>query len=89
MCPACNGKRLKEFKAHASIRVSIQECRRCGCIFGSCYLGDSYAIVKPWLTAQTDDMEVVPFDFTCVGSQGVTRRHGWFDKKSGYMVQVG
>jgi hypothetical protein len=34
-------------------------------------------------------MEVVPFDFTCVGSGGVMIRHGWFDKKTGYMVQVG
>ena len=83
-CPACSGKRSRS----TDYGVSIRECTKCGAIFGNCYLGDSYAIVKPFFL-KGEAVEEKYFDFTCLGSQGITRRHGWFDPASGYLTQIG
>ena len=48
-CPACNGKRRK-----ATNQSGVYECARCGAIYGECYKGDSYALVRPWFTTETD-----------------------------------
>jgi DNA-directed RNA polymerase subunit RPC12/RpoP len=83
-CPACSSK----VSRLVSGRVYV--CVGCGALFGDCYLGDSYGFVKPsFVTSEPDPERVRYYDFTCVGSAGVTRRHGWFDIDSRRIVQVG
>lgn len=89
MCPACsNTKGNKPFKAARS--TGVEQCGACGAIFGQCYLGDSYAIVLPYLA-----MEEVPpeklryFDLDCLGSRGIERRHGWYDPETKLVHQIG
>lgn len=65
-------------------------CQKCGGLFGECTLGESYGFVKPYMT----EMPVPPeetryYDLMCYGSQGLQRRHGWFEKATGLIVQVG
>jgi len=68
----------------------VFECRRCGAIYGDCYKGESYAIVLPYMA----EAEVPPercryYDLTVLGSDGVSRRHGWFDPDTRRIVQIG
>ena len=85
-CPACSHK-LGYRKGS-----QLMTCAKCGAIFGTLYLGDSYAIVKPWWH---EAPETVPqdrvryFDFTTLGSDKIGRRHGWYDTLTGLIIQVG
>ncbi len=84
-CPACNSKSLTEIKT-----ASVYTCDDCGAIFGQVYLGDSYGYVKPMMTGEDVPADKTRyFDFTCIGSNGVTRRHGWYDPSTKKIVQVG
>ena len=86
ICAACNGGCRK-----SSVHPSVYECTRCGGLNSDCiYLGESYGIVKPFFTTDpTADERAKYFDFTCLGSNGVVRRHGWFDPTTGLLTQVG
>ena len=84
-CPACGGRRFK-----ATDHWSIKTCTRCNAIFGKCYLGESYGIVLPYLTDEDVPTERTRYyDFDCIGSKGLTRRHGWFDPATKLITQVG
>ena len=84
-CPACNGKRRKPTDS-----TGVFECRRCGALYGDCYKGDSYALVRPHMTTQDVPPERCRyFDFTVLGSDGISRRHGWFDPETRLIVQIG
>lgn len=84
-CPACNSKSLTEIKT-----ASVYTCDDCGAIFGQTHLGDSYAYVKPMFVSEESPVEEIRyFDFTCIGSDGVTRRHGWYHPSTKKIVQVG
>ena len=84
-CPGCNG----QGKPVAGT-VDIHECRDCGGIFGHCYLGQSYEYVKPWFAKEPVAPEKLRyFDFTCTGSEGQTRRHGWYDPETKLIHQTG
>ena len=86
-CPSC-GASSSQWKGYKNWwRIFI--CTKCDGIFGTCYLSDSYGIVSKYLTQQTSDMEVRYFDFITLGSDGIDRRHGWYDKLTGKLVQVG
>lgn len=84
-CPGCGGS-LKRTE-----RVGVYTCRKCkGLIADHIYLGDSYGLVKPWMTTEqvpADRMRY--FDLTCLGSAGITRRHGFYDTETGLVVQSG
>lgn len=85
-CPACGGKRTKADPE----RIQIRHCTRCEAIFGTCYLGDSYSLVLPYWA----DKEVAPeklryYDFTTLGSEGIGRRHGWYDPETRLTHQIG
>jgi len=82
-CLLC-GKKAKEIKVHG-----VYECPKCRSIFGNCYLGDSYLLVKPFLEAPTEGVEERYFDLTCLGSEGITRRHGWFNPQTKNITQIG
>jgi len=82
-CPACNSNRRKNTEI-----FGVYECRKCDAIYGECYLGDSYSLVLPyWHTGPDGDIRY--YDLTCLGSEGVTRRHGWFNTKTRRIVQTG
>lgn len=82
-CPACGRKRgVRE------IDTSIYECPKCHAIFGKCYLGESYKYVLPYFTKE-EPKETRYFDFLCLSSKGIIRRHGWFDVATRRIVQVG
>ena len=84
-CPACDGKRR-----NATSHPTVFECRRCGALYGDCYLGDSHALVRPVLTGAAIPPERCRyFDLTVLGSEGLGRRHGWYDPETRLMVQVG
>ena len=84
-CPACSRKNgLKQKEA------GIYECPKCGCIFGQCYLGESYKYVLPyWTEDRVPDERIRPYDFLCLGSEGITRRHGFYDTQTRRIVQSG
>jgi len=84
-CPACNGKR------HDTTQITgVYVCLRCKAIHGQCYLGESYELVLPYMTAEDVPHERLRYyDIQCLGSEGITRRHGWYDVESKVIVQTG
>lgn len=84
-CPNCGGKRKKETAV-----IGTFECQKCGAIFGQCYLGESYELVEPFFTTENVPPEKTRYyDIECLGSDGIKRRHGWFDPVTKLIVQVG
>ncbi len=86
-CPACNGS----LKASRVENVDVDRCRKCGGLTSeSMYLGDSYTLVLPYFhEGSYREDEVRYFDFTTLGSEGVSRRHGWYVPRTRRIVQVG
>lgn len=84
-CPACGAFRRKPTKVYG-----VYECAKCGAIYGECYLGESYEFVLPYFDETTPDpKDVRYYDFVCLGSDGITRRHGWYNPQTKRIVQVG
>ena len=90
-CPVCNNKRGNGRYSQSNIGLTqVYRCAKYGAVFGSCYLGDSYTIVKPsWHRGEDDPSQWFYFDLETVGSRGVERRHGWAHKDTHQIVQVG
>ncbi len=83
-CPACNASNDEE------IETGLYRCLSCGCLHGTLYLGESYSHVRPHMTDDPEaDKRAVPYDFACLGSDGITRRHGWYDPQTNLITQVG
>lgn len=90
-CPACSSKKSKKHPKHP---FQVRVCSRCGAIFtppgSAIYLGESYEIVLPRFTTDPSaDERAVYFDLDTLGSEGLGRRHGWFDPATGLLTQVG
>jgi len=84
-CPCCNRKRGVKV-----IDGSVWQCPKCKAIFSNnIWLGESYKYVLPYWDNEENPTEIRYFDFTCVGSEGVTRRHGWYNPNTKRIVQVG
>lgn len=86
-CPGCSGK----LKPEPKLPGSTYTCQRCrGLISTSIYLGDSYGLVRPFFDApDVAAAQTRYFDFICVGSEGVTRRHGWYNPATRLTTQLG
>jgi len=84
-CPACNSSKV------SSVAVQVHECRRCDAVFGSCYRGDLYQYVVPVFDTVPDvpPEETRYFDFKVLGSDGVSRVHGWLNRSTRRVVQFG
>jgi len=86
VCPACGDREIQRYQNCPE----VFECCACDAVFGTCNLSESYAIVFPsWVKQEPAPEETFYFDFECLGSEGVTRRHGWADRKSRCIVQIG
>jgi hypothetical protein len=84
-CPCCNSKRRQAIK-----KQQVFVCSKCDAVYGDCYLDESYGLVKPFMSAiEVPQERVRYFDFTTLGSSSIRRRHGWFDRDTGHIVQVG
>jgi hypothetical protein len=84
-CRGCNNA-----KGNKRIGAGVYQCGKCGAVYGTCYLGDSYEYVRPRFSA----VEPLPgreryFDFTTLGSGGIGRRHGWYDPDTRLITQIG
>lgn len=96
-CPACGASRRYSKAPDVSVvperlHDAVRECRKCQGIYTlrSIYLGDSYLIVLPYFsTDPTSDERQRYFDLDCLGSKGLSRRHGWFDPANKKLTQVG
>jgi len=85
-CPACSSKRAIPVQGHAQLFT----CAKCNGIYGTCYLGESYEFVLPFMASEPVPAEKLQyFDFTTLGSKGVSRRHGWFDPQTKLIHQIG
>ena len=84
-CPACSSTKRTAVKDGM-----VYTCDHCGAIYGFCSLGDSYEFVLPYMAKSDVPPEQQQyFDFTCLSSKGLMRRHGWYDKVSKLITQVG
>lgn len=84
-CPGCSGRT----KITTEL-TQVYECASCGGIIGECYRGDAYKFVNiGTLVPQTEGMEVQYFDLVLLGSDGIKRVHGWFDRQTKNVVQYG
>lgn len=87
-CPACSAG--FDRSRPSPLGLQLRDCGACGALYGTVYLGDSYAIVGPFLSRKPVPPERLRyFDFLCLGSEGITRRHGWFERGTGLLVQTG
>lgn len=85
-CPACSHKLGYQLPNHSR----VYRCAKCEAIHGYCYLGDSYSLVQPYMIEKEPHTgEMRYYDLECLGSKGLTRRHGWYDPNTGLIVQVG
>jgi len=96
-CPACSHTKGRDYRPE-KFHGEVRECARCGAIFtyngAAIYVGESYLIVSPWFVDEGQDTPEVNeraryYDLTCLGSKGITRRHGWFDPQTKRITQVG
>ena len=91
-CPCC-GASQNHSSSH-SHQGRVRQCRKCKAVYtqegSTIYLGESYTLVGPTFSSDpaAEDRKVY-FDLRCLGSAGLSRRHGWFDPKTGLLVQVG
>lgn len=93
-CPACSCKRYRvaDPLVPERLRDAVVSCARCGALFTrrAIYLGDSYALVRPTFTRdRSADARARHFDFETLGSDGLGRRHGWFDPQTRCLTQTG
>ena len=85
-CPACSHRIATIVQGYAM----VYRCSKCGAIYGSCYLGESYSLVLPQMTdAEVPAERLRYYDLDCLGSKGIIRRHGWYDIETKRIVQIG
>lgn len=86
-CPACDHVDGNKHDAKY-----VYTCVRCGAIFhnsGTLYLGDSYEYVLPLWDEEFPTGDTRYFDFTVLSSEGIERRHGWFNPATKKITQTG
>lgn len=85
-CPAC-GKKNNQIEIQS---CRVYECGKCHAIYGTLSKGDSYTYVRPfWHDGESKPDDERYYNFVCLGSEGISRRHGWFNTISKRIVQVG
>jgi hypothetical protein len=90
-CPACSNVAGNEDTAD---RNGVATCTACGGVFTTrhIYLGESYTYVLPRMAGANQEGAADTwryFDLSTLGSEGLGRRHGWFQPANKLVVQVG
>lgn len=78
-CPACSSTRSRPHPDQR-FRLNVRICRDCGGVYtiAPIYRGDSYALVAPrFAETPTPAGREFYFDLDVLGSDGLSRRHGW------------
>jgi hypothetical protein len=94
-CVACGGQLVElpantRHKRAVSKSFAFMQCAACGGLHADCvWGGDASAVVGRELSPEPFGDDVAYFDFKIVGGAGVTRRHGWYNVKTGKLVQEG
>jgi len=86
-CPACSCKVQRE-----TGMAGVYVCVKCDVIHGRCRLGESCTFAWPRFHPNAGSIppeQTRYFDLTCLGSEGIRRRHGWVDKESKLLAQIG
>jgi len=83
-CPACSSQKYQKTDI-----AGVRKCSNCGAVYGSCYKGESYAIVLPFFSKDPNPRAQVYFDLIVLGSDGLERRHGWYNPADQRITQVG
>lgn len=85
-CPGCDNPTGWKLTSQTQVFV----CSHCEGLVGTCYQGDSFALVRPVFSRTTCPPAVQRyFDLTVLGSDGVSRRHGWYNPQTRTVEQVG
>ena len=96
-CPACSSTTHEKVRGYQELFT----CSACGALHGRAYLGDTLHLVHPQFVSdeRQAELEALPdgdaerygtyFDFVTTGSDGLGRRHGWYDPKTRDLLQVG
>jgi len=91
-CPCCGAPPTK-WDPDVDTMGTIVYCSKCGAMFTApgetIYRGDSYNYVSPMMSRRTDMDGAKYFDLMVLGSNGVERRHGWFDPDTKLILQIG
>ena len=85
-CTACSHTHFSGTSHH-----SIVTCNGCGGVQGTVTVGDvtHFVHLHRWHTGEALPEDLRFFDFTLLGSAGVSRSHGWFHRVSRNVVQFG
>lgn len=88
-CPGCSepSSTVTPIGNHGA----VVRCASCGGIYTRwpIYLGDTYKYVSNDWDPKGSFDGAVYYDFIYLGSEGVGRRHGWFQPKTKGIVQTG
>lgn len=87
-CPACNNETGNK---HVSAVGCIQQCGACGAIFGECPENVSFWHVLPlWHKGESKPEDERYYDFSGKTAEGKPyRRHGWYNRYTRQITQVG
>jgi len=71
--------------------LGLYTCGNCGGLVGRCSLGSFYSIVRPrWCKEPNVSRERWRYyDVSTLGSEGIQRHHGWYDRETGCILQTG
>ena len=86
-CTSCNSTNVTSTTHHA-----IYTCDACGGLLSTgIYRGDVFSFVHlhRWHTGEERPEDLRYFDFTILGSEGISRSHGWFHAVTKDVVQFG
>jgi hypothetical protein len=88
-CPCCGKKISQKVMNENYLGIIGVHQHKCGAVFGQCYLGDSYRIVLPYWEESGSFENAFYYDLVVLSGNGVDRRHGWADKTTKKILQVG
>lgn len=90
-CPCCAESTIGESNRqdHETVR-GLFYCKTCGALLGTIYKGDLFGVVKfVWHDEKLDGAaEQRYFDIVTLGTE-VDRVHGWYDRHSRKVTQIG
>ena len=80
----------REFVGGYAGLMDVAVCQHCGCISGTLYRGElGRVVISQFVDGPVADEDIIPFDLTILGSDGVSRFHGTLDRVSRRVVQTG